>query len=361
MIPATRRPECKVEERMNVLISRLMRSISRSVAVNGRRWAVSCALFVMLPLCGSAQPSAGYSGNPVLEGWYADPDAAVLDGNYWIVPTTSVDHHEQRYFDAFSSPDLVRWTRHERVVDDSIVTWGRSCFWAPGIATRNGKYYIFFSAKGVDESGRPLSHSIGVCVADDPAGPYRDLLGKPLLSERYNGAQPIDQCIFRDGEEYYMLYGGEGHCNIVRLNADFTGFLPHADGSVFKEITPENYVEGPVMFKRGGKYYFMWSEGLWFASNYRVAYAIADSPCGPFERIGTVLTGDDRIASGPGHHAVLRIPGSDETYIVYHRRPLGDKDGNHRVTCIDRLEFDSEGRILPVKMTVEGVEARPLE
>ena len=300
------------------------------------------------------------SGNPVIDGWYADPDVTIWDGEYWIVPTTSIDHQDQLYFDAFSSPDLINWTKHSRVVNDSIVKWGKSCFWAPGITEKDGKYYIFFSAKGVNEQGEKISHSIGVCVADSPEGPYTDLLGKPLLSERYNDAQPIDQSIFKDGDDYYMVYGGEGRCNIVKLNDDFTGFIPHPDGSIFKEITPEKYVEGPVMFKRNNKYYFMWSEGLWFAGNYHVAYAIADSPYGPFERIGTILTGNDSIASGPGHHSVIQIPDSDEMYIVYHRRPLGDKEGNHRVTCIDKMEFDDKGYILPVKMTFEGVDARPL-
>jgi hypothetical protein len=47
-------------------------------------------------------------------------------------------------------------------------------------------------------------------------------------------------------------------------------------------------------------------------------------------------------------------------YIVYHRRPLGETDGNHRVVCIDRMEFDPNGRIRPVKITFEGVPARLL-
>ena len=34
------------------------------------------------------------------------------------------------------------------------------------------------------------------------------------------------------------------------------------------------------MFIRGGKYYFMWSEGGWTGPDYSVAYAIADSPFG---------------------------------------------------------------------------------
>ena len=59
---------------------------------------------------------------------------------------------------------------------------------------------------------------------------------------------------------------------------------------------------------------------------------------------------------GAGHHSVIQLPGKDDWYIVYHRRPLGETDGNHRVTCIDRMEFDDQGLIKPVKITFEGVE-----
>ena len=99
------------------------------------------------------------------------------------------------------------------------------------------------------------------------------------------------------------------------------------------------------MFIRDGKYYFMWSEGGWGGPHYRVAYAIADSPFGPFERKGVILQQDPEVATGAGHHSVLHNPKSDKYYIVYHRRPLGSNDGNNRETCIDLLEFDEQGNI----------------
>lgn len=105
----------------------------------------------------------------------------------------------------------------------------------------------------------------------------------------------------------------------------------------------------------------MWSEGGWTGSDYRVAYAIADNPFGPFERKGVILQQDEAIARGAGHHSVLQIPNADEYYIVYHRRPLEETHHHHRVTCIDKMEFDENGKILPVKMTFEGIEARMLD
>ena len=295
------------------------------------------------------------SGNPLFEGWYADPEGVVFGDEYWIFPTWSAPYDEQTFLDAFSSKDLVRWTKHPRIVSTNEIRWIRRAMWAPAAIHANGKYYLFFSGNDIqnnDETG-----GIGVAVADRPEGPYRDALGRPLIDRIVHGAQPIDQFVFRDDDgEYYMYYGGWGHCNMVRLAPDLLSIVPFEDGETCKEVTPENYVEGPFMLKRQGKYYFMWSEGGWGGPDYSVAYAIADSPFGPFERVGKILQQDPEVATGAGHHSVIRIPGKDEWYIVYHRRPLGDTDMNHRQTCIDRMEFDDDGFIKPVKITFGGIE-----
>jgi len=104
----------------------------------------------------------------------------------------------------------------------------------------------------------------------------------------------------------------------------------------------------------------MWSEGGWGNSSYRVAYAMADSPQGPFERIGVVLESDPDVATGAGHNSVINKPGTDDWYVVYHRRPIPNEGRDHRVSCIDRLYFNEDGTIKPVKITFEGVEANPL-
>ncbi|MGI6346093.1 MAG: glycoside hydrolase family 43 protein [Limisphaerales bacterium] len=299
------------------------------------------------------------SGNPIFPGWYADPEAIIYGDTYWIYPTYSAPFDEQTFFDCFSSKDLVTWTKHEKLITNQEVKWAKRAMWAPSVLERGGKYYFLFAANDVHEGE---VGGIGVAVADKPEGPYRDLLGKPLIQRIVNGAQPIDQFVFQDDDgQTYMYYGGWRHCNVVRLNHSLTGLLPFNDGSFYKEITPEHYVEGPVVFKRNGKYYFMWSEGGWTGPNYAVAYAIADHPLGPFKRIARIMERDDTVAVGAGHNSVIRIPGTDEWYIVYHRRPLGDNNGHHRQTCIEKMEFDAQGHIKPVKLTFEGVAPRPFE
>ncbi|MCK8494139.1 glycoside hydrolase family 43 protein [Spirosoma sp. RP8] len=321
-------------------------------------------LFVSIAIPSLAQKPASSngkkSGNPVFPGWYADPEGVIFGKKYWIYPTYSAPYEKQIFFDAFSSPDLVTWTKHSRILDSAAVKWAKKAMWAPAIVEKDGKYYLFFGANDIHDDKKEVG-GIGVAVADNPAGPFRDYLGKPLVGQIHNGAQPIDQYAFKDKDgQYYLLYGGWGHCNIARLKDDFTGFLPFPDGTTFREITPKNYVEGPTMFVRNGKYYFMWSEGGWTGPNYSVAYAVSNSPFGPFERAGKILQQDPAVATGAGHHSVIQVPGKDEWYIVYHRRPLTETDGNHRETCIDRLYFDEKGAIKPVKITVAGVDAQPL-
>lgn len=327
----------------------------------------------------------GLSGNPVFDGWYADPEAIVYDDRYWIFPTWS-DHwahepesgdgasdagapagqrainpqyYKQTFLDAFSSPDLVHWEKHPRVLDLADITWGHYALWAPSVIRANDRYYLFFAANDI-QSDEELG-GIGVATADQPEGPYEDALGRPLIDRFHNGAQPIDQFVFRDDDgQHYIYYGGWRHCNVAKLAPDLLSLVAFDDGETFKEITPEHYVEGPLVFKREGRYYLMWSEGGWGGPHYSVAYAIADSPLGPFERVGKILQQDPSVATGAGHHSVIPVPDSDTWYIVYHRRPLGDTNGNHREVCIDEMRFNEDGTIQPVTITFEGVAARPL-
>lgn len=295
--------------------------------------------------------------NPVFEGWYADPEGIVYDGTCWIYPTHSAPYEEQIFFDCFSSTDLVNWTKHERILTSEEVKWANRAMWAPAVLRKDGKYYLFFGANDIHQG---QEGGIGVAVADAPQGPFKDLLGKPLIKDVVNGAQPIDQFVFLDDDgTYYMYYGGWGHCNMVKLKDDFTGIVPFDDGTLYKEVTPEGYTEGPFMFKKDNKYYFMWSEGGWVGPDYAVAYAIADSPFGPFIRESRILKENPAIATGAGHHSVICMP-DDEWYIVYHRRPIPPSEENyrdHRVTCIDRMYFNEDGTIQAIKM--DGWEEEP--
>jgi beta-xylosidase len=342
--------------------------------------AVASSLMMLVPAAASAS-------NPIVPGWYADPEIRIFDRQYWIYPTYSDDwqgkpdtlthftpaqqamrvtpklrseYLKQTFLDAFSSPDLVHWTKHRHVLDVGSVKWAAYAVWAPSAIEVNGKYYLFFGANDIQSDKE--TGGIGLAVADKPGGPFRDALGHPLIAAFHNGAQPIDPFVFRDDDgQVYLFYGGWGHCNVVRLAPDLKSAVPFPDGSTYKEITPPGYVEGSFMIKRNGVYYLMWSEGGWTGPDYRVAYAMGKSPLGPFTPKGTILAQDFHIATGAGHHSVVNVPGTDDWYIVYHRRPLGDDNGDHRELAIDRMDFDVDGTIKPVVMTNTGVTTpRPL-
>ena len=371
--------------------TRVVRATRPGQRVQRRRLAMVAAMIAAL--AGLALPALaqvpdasrqarGLSGNPIVEGWYADPEAIVYGDRYWLFPTFSDDYPvpkpidestltprqklainrrylRQTFIDAFSSPDLVHWTKHARVLDITNVPWAAFAVWAPSTIRANGKYYLFFAANDIQNDKE--EGGIGVAVADRPEGPYVDAIGAPLINAFHHGAQPIDPFVFRDDDgQHYLYYGGWKHCNVVKLSPDLRSVVPFADGETFKSITPEHYVEGPFVFKRSGKYYLMWSEGGWGGPNYSVAYAIADRPTGPFTRVGKVLQQDPAVATGAGHHSVIPVPGSDTWYIVYHRRPLGRTDGNHREVCIDEMRFNADGTILPVTITFDGVKAKPV-
>ena len=294
----------------------------------------------------ASECSPGTSGNPFVGGWYADPDMKIYNGVYWVYPTYSAPYEAQTYLDAFSSSDLIHWTKHSKVLDKANVAWATRAIWAPSPIFRNNTYYLYFGANDIQSDGQ--RGGIGVAKSNNPGGPYVDALGRPLIDKFINGAQPIDQNIFIDDDgQAYLYYGGWGHCNVVKVNNDMISL----DNSSFKEITPSGYVEGALMFKRNGKYYLMWSEGGWTGPDYRVSYAMASSPLGPFPKAGTILSQNATIGTGSGHNTVVNVPGTDDWYIFYHRRPLGETDGNHRVLAYDRMYFNGDGTIKPVEMS----------
>lgn len=345
-------------------------------------WLGGCAVWAACVLSAAAQSNLPLQK----QGWYADPEAHVFAGQYWVYPTSSLsedaampagpfnaeqqrlraghmvhrDYMFQTSLDALSSPDLVHWTKHPHVLDVRDVSWAAYAVWAPSAVYRHGKYYLFFAANDIQKKDT-FSGGIGVAVSDKPGGPFVDALGKPLIGRFENGAQPIDPMVFQDDDgAVYLYYGGQGHCNVARLSDDLSHVIPMQDGTMFREITPEHYTEGPYMLKRKGVYYFMWSEGDWGNGSYGVAYAKSQNPTGPFVRAGKILTTDAKVATGPGHHSVLQIPGTDEWYIVYHRHPLGATGISRRVVAIDRMRFNAAGDIEPVAITAEGVAARTL-
>ena len=135
------------------------------------------------------------SGNPIFQGWYADPEGVVFNKEYWVYPTYSAPYDDQIFMDAFSSTDLVNWKKHPRVIEKKNISWLRRALWAPAVVQENGKYYLFFGANDIQNNNE--LGGIGVAVADKPEGPFKDALGKPL-----NAMHVASDFLARHGEMY---------------------------------------------------------------------------------------------------------------------------------------------------------------
>lgn len=289
--------------------------------------------------------------NPIVDGWYADPEARFYEGRYWIYVTRSdTDYYKQMNLDAFSSVDLKTWDKYESILQMEEFPWITNAVWAPTIIDKDGKYYLIFASNDIKNNEQ--EGGLAIAVADTPQGPFHNLLSAPLINRFINGAQPIDAHLFKDIDgTIYLYYGGWRHCNIAIFNKTMDGFLPFNDNEFFHEITPEGYVEGPCMLYRNGYYYFMWSEGDWMDGSYRVCYSRSKTPTEFKEAKKTLLESDNVIANGPGHHGFINIPDTDDWLIVYHRRIIGDNEPGHRILCIDKLLFNANDDIEKIVMT----------
>src|SRR5689334_235839 len=132
-----------------------------------RALMIAAILAASVPCIAPAQ--SGRSGNPIIPGWYADPEAHVFNGEYWIYPTYSAPYGQQTFMDAFSSKDLITWVKHPHVLDTANVKWAHRAVWAPSVIEKDGWYYIFFGANDIQNDNQ--TGGIGVARSRSPAGP----------------------------------------------------------------------------------------------------------------------------------------------------------------------------------------------
>lgn len=283
--------------------------------------------------------------SPVLPGLNADPNIVRFGDTYYLYPTTDgFPNWGGTTFSVWSSKNLVDWTDRGVILDlGPDVSWADSRAWAPTVAEHDGRYYLYFCADA----------KIGVAVADSPTGPFVDS-GQPLIDRNPDGGQAIDPAVFVDDDGQPYLYWGNGNAYVVPLNDDMVSFDP---ARVERITGLADFREGLFMAKRRGTYYLTWSIDDTRSEDYRVGYATAPSPTGPFTNRGVILDRDLSLGiKGTGHSSMLRVPGTDDWYLVYHRFAVPDGDGTHRETTIDRLTFRKDGTIAPVVPTLEGIE-----
>ena len=287
--------------------------------------------------CASAKAQTPDVPPAILPGYTADPAIRVFGDTYYIYPTTDKPNWNTTEFVVWSSKNLVDWKREGVAMDvTKDLSWANLQAWAPDCMERDGTWYFYFCARS----------KIGVAKGTSPAGPFRDALGQPLIqkSNKLN-VHTIDPCAFIDEDGQAYLYFGNGRCHVVRLKKDMISL----DGEP-SPIALKDFREGIVVFKRKGKYYFMWSIDDARSPNYRVGWGVSDSPFGPVvvRDKDFIVLQKNGAAAGTAHHSVINIPGTDRWYAAYHRHAVPGGSGYQRQTCLVRMEFDETGAIRPM-------------
>ena len=287
-----------------------------------------------------------FAQNPFITHIYtADPSARVFNDTLYVY--SSHDKTNAKWFNMsdwhiFSTTDMKNWKDNGIALSLDSISWATKLAWAPDCAFRNGKYYFYFP---VDKS------FIGVAVSDKPSGPFKDALGKPLISRETPGVIAkrglIDPSVFIDEDSTAYLIFGQNDVNIVKLENDMISFKDTV--KIIKGV--KHFFEAVWMHKYNGKYYISYS------GNGKILYGTGDSPYGPFKYKGVVL---NKVNSGTNHASITKYKG--QWYLFYHTSDLffrnnpkalktGLKKWYRRSICADKLYYNTDGTIQKVKPT----------
>ncbi len=295
-----------------------MRILNKAVAV----------LTIMMGCTAAAQ-------KPIIQTKYtADPAPMVYNDTIFLY--TSHDEDDAEGFKMldwllYTSTDMVNWTEHGAVASLKDFSWAPqdNGAWAVQCIERNGKFYLYCPMHG---SG------IGVLVSDSPYGPFKDPLGKRLIDTDHIW-NDIDPSPFIDDDGQAYLYWGNPDVYYVKLNEDMTSI----EGEVVKiDSKPENYQEGPWVWKHDDHYYLAYAstccpEGL--------GYAMSDSPEGPWEYKGMIMDATEKTRGN--HPGIIEYKGKSyafghsydilksKTSIFYERRSVD----------ADEMKYNEDGTI----------------
>ncbi|MSA00220.1 family 43 glycosylhydrolase [Lactonifactor sp. BIOML-A3] len=287
--------------------------------------------------------------NPIIKSMYtADPSAHVWDdGRIYIYASHDTDPARgcdlmDRYH-VFSSDNMVDWIDEGEILSSDDVEWGRpegGFMWAPDAAYKDGTYYFYYPHPS--ESKWNDSWKVGIATSKFPDKEFTDI----GYIEGMGGDAMIDPCVFMDDDgKAYIYLGGGGKCVGAELNDDMI--------SIKSEPVPmeglDDFHEGTWIFKRNGIYYLTYPDNHGGNGN-RMKYATSDSPLGPWEYQDVFL---DSTGCDTSHGSVVEYKG--EWYLFYHNKAISGT-GNLRSVCVDKLEFDENGKILMVEQTLDSVE-----
>lgn len=239
----------------------------------------------------------------------------LLDNDtYYLYGTRAGDPNKG--FEAFSSKDLVNWKR-----EGFVCMTGRNLYWAPEVYKFDGKYYMYYSA----------NHKLYVATADSPTGPFTDVSDEPMISPGYN---TIDQTVFTDtlsdgSIQQWMFFVRESGGNQIyrcKLNNDHVTCdastiqkVIEADRSYEKKVSYK-CTEGPILIKKGSRYFLMYSANTYDSRYYAVCVAYtSDLETNKWIKLDDI-------------NPILNYETlSNQLYGIGHHGWFIDKDGNCRI------------------------------
>ena len=274
----------------------------------------------------------------------ADPSVHVFNGRLYIYPShdresgipenDNGDHFDMVDYHVFSTDDPMTGeiVDHGVVLAVSDVPWAGRQLWDCDVAEKDGRYYMYFPLKDRNDIFR-----MGVAVADRPEGPF---IPQP---DPMRGSYSIDPCVFRDGDDHYVYFGGlwggqlqrytdnkarenaylpEGDeislpSRVAKLSSDMLQFAEEPrpvvvvdeEGNPLKAGDPHRFFEASWMHKHNGRYYLSYSTG----DSHFLCYAIGDNPYGPFTYKGVILT---PVVGWTTHHCIVEFKG--RWFLFYH-------------------------------------------
>jgi arabinoxylan arabinofuranohydrolase len=278
-----------------------------------------------------------FADNPIVQTCYtADPAPMVHEGRLYLYTSHDEDVTKNNFYTMndwklFSTEDMVNWTDHGTPASLKTFSWSTDNAWAPQAVARDGNFYLYV----------PLNNNtgakIGVCVADNPIGPFKDPVGKAIAQ---SGSMAIDPTVFIDDDGQAYLFWGNGNLRMVRLNSDMIS----TTGSVTSNIKMQGFTEGPWFYKRESLYYLVYA-----GHGEKISYATSNAPTGPWTYKGDIF-GNPSIATN--HPGIVDYKG--HSYCFYHNGALPGGGSFKRSVCVEEFTYGADGSIPKLTMSKDG-------
>lgn len=275
--------------------------------------------------------------NPIIQTLYStDPAPYVWNNTVWLFTghdESGAKNYDMRDWRLYSSTDMVNWRDWGQMLSLKSFSWAKADAWAAQVIERDGKFFYYVT---VTKNGG--GYAVGVATSDKITGPYKDALGKQLLSN--NG---IDPTVFIDDDGQAYMYWGHSSAYYVKLNRDM---LSYSGGLVSTSVS--NFIEGPWLHKRNSTWYLTYSS--MGGGNEDIKYATSNKPTGPWNSKGTIMAAQGK--SFTNHAGIIDYKGG--SYFFYHNGALPGGGTYSRSVCVEKFNYNSDGSIPKLTMSDAG-------